>query len=428
MRKRNVQWLYEELPGLVGQGVVSAETAERLRQHYGAVEAVGSRRWAIILFGILGGALIGAGIILLLAHNWEELSRPVRAVISFLPLVIAVALAGFVLWKRPGNTAWQEGVGTFWALSIGATISLVAQTYHISGDFGTFMLTWSLAGLPVVYLVNASTPAMLYWVGVTVWAGNVAWSGPSALWFWPVAALAVPHVWWVARANRYRPRVTLLLWTLAVCAAFGVEFSLARHEGWLWLPIFTSYFAALYLVGAWWWSEGRSVWQRPLQTIGALGVIVLALVLTFGDPWEDWARAADWWKLARTPLVAWPVAAVALWVVMWRRREPVALLFGALPIVAGVGMALMAREAGGWGLALMNLYVLGLGVALIGLGVRDRRLGVVNVGMLVTSALIIARFFDSDLSFVLRGLAFIALGTSFLVTNVLLLRRKGATQ
>lgn len=97
-----------------------------------------------------------------------------RAVISFLPLVIAAALAGLVLWKRPGQTAWQEGVGTYWVLAIGATISLVPQTYHLSGEFAEVMLTRLVAGLPVVYLLNASTSAMLYWLGVTVWAGNVA--------------------------------------------------------------------------------------------------------------------------------------------------------------------------------------------------------------------------------------------------------------
>jgi hypothetical protein len=50
----------------------------------------------------------------------------------------------------------------------------------------------------------------------------------------------------------------------------------------------------------------------------------------------------------------------------------------------------------------------------------------VNTGLLVLSALIIARFFDSDLSFLARGVAFILLGAGFLTANVVILRRKGA--
>ncbi|MEI6082784.1 MAG: DUF2157 domain-containing protein [Verrucomicrobiota bacterium] len=424
---KQIQWLYEELPKLTQAGVVPAEVAEKLRQHYGAAEC-GGRRWAIVLFGILGGALIGAGIILLLAHNWDELSRPVRAVISFLPLVIAVALAAFVIWKRAGSTAWSESVGIFWALAIGATISLVAQTYHISGDFPAFILTWSLAGLPIVYLLNCSSAALLFWVGATVWAGHACWNRDEAMWFWPLAALAVPHLWLVARTNRYRPRVAMLIWGLAGCAAFGIGFGLTHRIEHAWIPVFTSYFAVLYMIGSRWFDEGRTFWQRPLQTIGALGVIALGVALTFGDAWRGTFRQGDWPGLFQSPLVVLPVAAVVLWVYTWTRQDPVALLFGGLPVVGMIGTALAAGHAGVVVLVLMNVYVLGLGVALITLGVRDQRLGVVNLGMLVTSVLIIARFFDSDMGFVLRGLAFIAVGIGFLVTNVMLIRRKGGAQ
>jgi uncharacterized membrane protein len=41
----------------------------------------------VVLFSILGAALMGSGIILLLAHNWDQLSRVMRTVISFAPLV-----------------------------------------------------------------------------------------------------------------------------------------------------------------------------------------------------------------------------------------------------------------------------------------------------------------------------------------------------
>ncbi len=58
-----------------------------------------------------GALLIGAGIILMLAHNWEDLSRPVRAALSFLPLLLAQGLAGWALVRRPESLAWREGTG-----------------------------------------------------------------------------------------------------------------------------------------------------------------------------------------------------------------------------------------------------------------------------------------------------------------------------
>lgn len=416
MSKKYVQWLFEELPELVGSGVVPAETAEKLRQHYGQLELAGGSRRAVSLFGILGGALIGTGIILLLAHNWDQLGRLTRTALSFLPLATAIGLAAFVLRKRPTSSAWGEGVGTFWTLSIGATISLIAQTYHISGDFPAFILTWTLAAAPIIYLLNSSTAAVLFCFGATSWAGNVEWMHGHPLWFWPLLSLALPHVWAVARENWGCHRVIPLLWTLAVCGTFGTGFSLQGKWGPVGTTVFASYFAGLFLAGSAWLDQGRTFWQRPLQTVGALGVMVLALALTFKHEWPLRFGGQEVW-----PFLIWPSVALALWGYAWTRRDAVGLLFGALPVVNLLGVL----WGNGFSMAiLMNVYVLALGVSLIVIGLRGQRLGVVNLGMLVTSLLIIVRFFDSQMSFMWRGMAFIGVGLAFLVTNLALIRRR----
>ncbi|MFZ2603814.1 MAG: DUF2157 domain-containing protein, partial [Candidatus Omnitrophota bacterium] len=93
MNKKAVQWLYQELPDLVSKGILQQEAADKLRNHYEKIKSADKNWFVLILCGVLGALLIGLGIILLLAHNWEELSRPMRAVLSLLPLVIGQALA-----------------------------------------------------------------------------------------------------------------------------------------------------------------------------------------------------------------------------------------------------------------------------------------------------------------------------------------------
>ena len=56
-------------------------------------------------------------------------------------------------------------------------------------------------------------------------------------------------------------------------------------------------------------------------------------------------------------------------------------------------------------------------------GIRSNNLAVINTGMLMLAILIIARFFDSDISFIIKGLVFIIVGIGFLVTNAILARR-----
>ncbi len=49
---------------------------------------------------MLGSTLVGAGIVLLTAHNWDELSRPIRSIVAFLPLLASHSLVVFVLARR----------------------------------------------------------------------------------------------------------------------------------------------------------------------------------------------------------------------------------------------------------------------------------------------------------------------------------------
>ena len=165
MAQKQIRWLLGELPTLVNGGVLDGAAAERLRRHYEA-SAGRSRNWALVAFGLLGGTLVGLGVILLLAHNWENLSRAARTALAFSPLVASQILAGWSMRSGKNSTAWREGIGAFWMLSIGAAIALVAQIYHIPGDAGRFALTWMLLSLPVIYLLNATGPALAYLAGM----------------------------------------------------------------------------------------------------------------------------------------------------------------------------------------------------------------------------------------------------------------------
>lgn len=435
--QKHVRWLYEELPKLTGAGVVPAETADKVRQHYGPVEKSDGRHVLVTAFGILGAVLIGGGIILLLAHNWEELSRPVRAVIAVLPLAVAAVLGAWRLWTQDASTAWREGVGTFQTIAIGVAIALIAQTYNLGGRFDEFMLTWSLLALPIAYLLGATVPALLYLVGIAVWAGSVTHYQLQGLWYFPLLGVALPYLVVTSRANRYHPRPVLFAWVLAITVCIGTGFAEDRLCGrWdAWPVLFTGLFALLFLVGARWWGEASATWQRPLQNVGACGAVVLALVLSFHDPWRVghwssyWEQVSPWH--AGLQLVVgsiFPVAAIGLWVCSWTRRAWLEVMVGAVPVLAVIGWACAVHDAQFVGSMLFNVYLFTLGIGTLVVGLRGRRLGVVNAGMAVLAAVILCRFFDRDIGFVLRGVAFILVGIGFLVTNVVLLRWKGTVQ
>ncbi|MEJ2321867.1 MAG: DUF2157 domain-containing protein [Gammaproteobacteria bacterium] len=429
--RAHLSWLYRELPELVGQGVIRPEVAERLREHYGEPEMAGgsAKQRAIVLFSILGALLIGGGVILLLAHNWDVLSRPLRAAIAVAPLAVAAMLGAWLLWTRNSGVAWREGVGTAQTLAIGASIALVSQTYNMGGSFDDYMLTWSLLALPVAYLLRATLPALLYLVGIAVWAGSVAHLGLRGLWYFPLLAAVLPFIWLASQPERYHPRALLLTWFLAVTASFGVADALrpAYVPLEIWPLLFGSLFALLYLAGARWWSDASSAWQRPLQTVGALGIVGLCLVLSFYDVWDagEWSPRRDEVAAMHLLVIALiPLAAVLLWIAAWRHKGWSDIMLGGVTPLALAGW--LAAVNGGVLLStiLFNLYLLVLGTGTLVAGLRSRRLASINAGMAVLSAVILCRFFDSEISFIIRGLAIIAIGLSFLVVNMLILRRK----
>ena len=109
--KRNVEWLESELP-LVAAGILTDDLAQRLHAHYAAQRVESRLPLAFVLLAALGSVLIGLGVILILAYNWEALSRPVRTAIAFLPLLACQAMAAFVLARRMQSPAWREAAGT----------------------------------------------------------------------------------------------------------------------------------------------------------------------------------------------------------------------------------------------------------------------------------------------------------------------------
>src|SRR6187431_426249 len=94
------------LPELVQSGIVDEATAERIRAYY-ALQLNTSGNRLFIVFGILGALLVGMGILLILAHNWDDLPRNVRVFIGLLPLLAGQIAAGYLIFKEIHNRTWR---------------------------------------------------------------------------------------------------------------------------------------------------------------------------------------------------------------------------------------------------------------------------------------------------------------------------------
>jgi hypothetical protein len=220
---------------------------------------------------------------------------------------------------------------------------------------------------------------------------------------------------------------------LAVAAAVGLGQTDGLGAQSFWRCSFAALWAVVYLVGAVSFKDWRTTLPHPFVVAGWMGILSLAIFLSFQDNWrtQRWQNAVDLIPrhypdvLATGIQGAWVVAALLFAAyALWKERKvnlapaafaPVALV--GWGIAKGTGNALVPS-------LLMNLFILALGIFTLLRGIRAGRVFEANLGMLVIASLAVARFFDSDLEFVARGIAFIAIGIGFLVTNLVVFRRR----
>ena len=427
-------WLSSELPGLMERGILTPESAAGLRAYYMLDEQPGQgQRLAVIVCAILGGTLIGAGIILLIAHNWDDMGRPARTALSFLPLAAACLLSGRAIARNPPSAALNEGGGIFHVLSIGAAISLVSQTYHISGDFPAFVLTWSLLALPLVYLLRSTSVAVLYLIGITVWAGSRVEGHAEMLWYWPMLAAALPFYGSLLKENRFSLRANWLSFALGVSAPVALGFQCSDILDQTWPLVFGGYFAVLYLADRQWFCrESSPRFIHPFRAIGAAGIVVLTIAMSYREAWRMHPFSRDPEISAATYGMAFGLsyglvlAAAVLMLFCQRKKTDFNFVAAALPLAALADCLLVQHRQGTAVIVLVNGFAALLALGTIIRGFQHNRLGTLNAGMVVAAALIVARFFDSDLSFVVRGVAFILIGAGFLAANWILLKKRKA--
>lgn len=190
--------------------------------------AAASALWLSRLTAVLAAALIGLGVIVWLAANWDSLGR-----IAQFGLVQALMLGcGLFALSRP---AWRAPAGLLLLLLSGGLLALVGQTYQTGADPWQLFALWALLGLPLAWgtrhdatwsaWVLVTMTALSLWVAAhtsRAWLASdhealphlLAW----ALSWLTVGALSTPARRWTG-AGPWSQRLALTLTVIAITSA-----------------------------------------------------------------------------------------------------------------------------------------------------------------------------------------------------------------
>jgi uncharacterized membrane protein len=425
--------MLKDIPELLKAGVISKETAERIQDYYQTKSGSSANR-LFIVFGIFGAILVGLGIILIIAHNWDELSRASKTLFAFLPILIGQVLCGFALIKKQNSIVWRESGAAFLFFSVGASISLVSQIYNIPGNLSSFLLTWMLLCFPLIYVMKSSIASILYLIGITYYAGETSyWSYPSSesYLYWGLLLLALPHYYLLYKRSPKSNFMIFHSWLIPLSIVFALG-TIAKTTEELMFIAYFSLFGLLYLIGDVDFYSKQKSRNNGYRVLGSLGTIVLLMTLSFDWFWKDLRNK----EFQFNEIIAEPeflasafISLLAIGLLYLNQKikslnqlkllESTFILF-IITFIIGLYSPLAVL--------LVNIYVFVIGILTIRDGAKQEHLGILNYGLLIITTLVICRFFDTNLSFILRGVLFVLVGAGFFVANYLMLKKRKANE
>lgn len=451
--------MIEQIQILFEKGLIDSQQKENIFAHYQALMPKNSYSLPLIALGILAAFLFGSGIILIFAYNWEYFSRGWRTFFSLLPLLLGQGLAVYVLLLRQKpKKLWKEPVALFWFLSIGASIALISQTYHIYGDLEGFFWVWLLAGFAIIYLLSSYAVLVAYIILFFQYAVLKS-STPFGFEFLPIIFLSivlVPFYYLQMRQKISKQKQEILALSMVVLfwLLFPFRIEMTKYEGAFALLIVVLFSAFLLFLP----SLSYSKFFRS-SIVGMFFVVASIILLFFATQTFYWQEVAKLYEArfvtSIDAVVYFTIIILGLGFLLWNfyksykkimknpsQEKELQSYFYMFPLAGNFVLFLVILLSyfpfinfairGTWQqnllLLFFNLYIFSCGIFFIVRGIRRSSALLVNSGFLLATVLIFIRFYDLHMSMLTRGIIFIVLGIFLLLLNRYLLQKSKKEQ
>lgn len=410
--------IIKDLPELISHNIISEQTAKDIERYYAAKkEDQGSN--TLMIFGSIGAILVGLGIILIFAHNWDNFSKTVKTLLAIAPLLLCQAAAGYAIFKNKSQL-FKDIAGILLFFTVGSSIALVAQIYNIPGDLEGYLLSWTLLCMPLMYLLRSNMLAFLHLGFITYYAVVAGYFETERP--WPYLLLLGAFIPFYLRRLKEYPfgRITSLfnlLFPLSLIITLGAFLAGVGEFGFL---VYMALLGFIYNTGLLPELESRNDYLR----LGSVGIAFILLFSSFKWVWEEMETQQ---AVESYYIILWAILFAGMLYIAIRNGgkqfyknafQAVTVLF---PAVYLIGMANSVLAA-----ILDNVMVLALGVITVKQGIDKVDFRKLNFGLTIIAALIICRFFDTNMTFALRGVLFVCVGVGFFVANSMLVKKKRA--
>jgi len=429
--KKHLLWLKREVDAWVSEGIIASDQAEAIRKRY--PEETPGLPWGTIIFASLGGVILGLGVILLFAYNWDKIPRfwKLALIASALGIVHAVAI---ILHTRSERfKTLGEALGLLGTMIFGAGIFLVAQIYHIEEHFPNAFIIWALGALALAWAMPSIAQGILAAVLIAVWCGSESVAFNTSMNSGPLLIIALLGS--LAYVKRSRVLLAVLIPAFLASLLF-VQAGLYFESG---LLFGTAMNTAALLVALGFLARryGGFPESAPIFLFfGWVAFVFVLYVLTFPEAAKHLLNYSHE-KSPALPLAYWIASGVlclGTWVflaytsMLRKHNLGVAAVDYLLPltVILGVFYMLFKGHMTGWAMSgPFNLVFLALVISMLARGCRLAMLEPTVIGSILLLVYAFSRYFDLFHSLLERGLVFIVIGALIFGQGILYSRAKG---
>ncbi len=419
------QWLARQLPQWIDKAIINDEQAAALRALYPVGDSIGLGR--LLITGI-GAIMIGLGVILLFAYNWDDMGKVSKLAVIFSGLIGAHLAA---IYTRNQHYVASESLFVLGTMLMGSGIFLVGQIYHLDSHYPNAIFVWSVGALALAWALPSLTQAFMAVALIIIWhiaeVTDFHFANHAALLLILLGLL--PLVW------RLRSPVLARFVSAAIFASIG--FSVGAYDD-------DMIVTTLLLTAASFIALEQLLSQRGdlhTELAGelvkpALWVLfVLMYLLTFSDITPALMRLR-WNDFGNSYFIATLLASQAgfFWLLAQRRVSAllwlteIAVLLALMPSIVSIFHDVGGRHSAVHGLvwAGFNLLLLAVSIWLMTDGARHANRQHMVRGSILFALLAMARYTDLFDSLLARAVVFLLVGVALFAVNHFYQRNKRA--
>lgn len=400
---RYYQRLHQDLDKWRAAGVIDDQTEARIRATLPAVSP-----WAInptLIFSGIGALILGLGIILIIAANWDEI-QPVTKLSMVAGFLISSSLGSGFAFQRQ-MPALGQALALLTALAFGGAMALVAQIFHLPANAAGGFWLWALGALIVGFFFDSQWAMRVSGFALILSQyyfnddfSSDDWGQPI---FWQALPVLIFHLIWSMKSQNRS-----LHWLSFVGLMFFVYEPLNAFEPYT--ENLIAIFPILWLSTIW---LIPAVWEHAKNWVEKQGWAAFAVCVAFFVLFVD-ADDFDQQSEIFLPTILLVGAVIYYY---WKKSGNMALGLTLPVLYFGYLLPLRIGTIESLELAAYQIIHIGLSIAVIFVGSKLNNRNIINIGfgflILVLSKLYFTFFWsqmDRGLAFVIGGILMLGLG------------------